>query len=52
VPCDEDDWQFPVRRGELALKIKTALSGQPDVDDQAGGAIRQIGLEKVGNGRK
>src|SRR4029077_11713711 len=52
VPCDEDDWQFPVRRSELALKIKTALPRQPDVEDQAGGAIRRIGLEKVGNGRK
>ena len=52
VPCDEDDWEFPVRRGELALKFKTALPRQPDVENQAGGAIRRIGLEKVGNGRK
>src|SRR5258707_4758575 len=42
VPCDEDDWELPVRGGELALKIKTALPGQPDVEDQAGGAIRRI----------
>ena len=52
VACDEDDWEFPIRRGELALKIKTALPRQPDVEDQAGGAIRRIGLEKIGNGRK
>jgi hypothetical protein len=26
VPCDEDDWEFPVRRGELALKIKILAS--------------------------
>src|SRR4051794_33863954 len=52
VPCDEDDWEFPVRRGKLALKIKTALPRQPDVEDQAGGAIRRAGLEIVGNGRK
>src|ERR1700688_1123371 len=52
VPCDEDDWEFPVRRGVLALKIKSALPRQPDVQHQAGGAIRRIGLEKVGNGRK
>src|SRR3954452_7513031 len=52
VPCDEDDWDFSVRRGELALKIKTALPRKPDVEDQAGGAIQRIGLEKVGNGRK
>src|SRR6202790_5245751 len=50
--CDEDDREFPVRRGELALKIKTALPRQPDVEDQAGGSIRRIGLDKVGNGRK
>src|SRR4029077_14987762 len=49
VPSDEDDRQFPVRRGELALKVKTASPGQPDVEDQAGGAIRRIGPEKVGN---
>jgi hypothetical protein len=52
VPCDEDDWEFSVRRGELALKIKTPLPRQPDVEDQAGGANRRIKLEKVGNGRK
>ena len=50
--CDEDDWEFPVRRGELALKIKTALPRQPHVEDQAGGAIRRLRLEKVGNGRE
>src|ERR1700733_1617426 len=33
VPCDEYDRDFPVRRGELALKTKTALSRQPDVED-------------------
>src|SRR6202140_4392220 len=52
VPGDEDDWEFPIRRNELALKIKTALPRQSDVEDQTGGAIQRIGLEKVGNGRK
>ena len=33
VPRDEYDRDLPVRRGELALKIKTALSRQPDVED-------------------
>ena len=28
LPCDEDDREFPVRRGELALKIKAALPRQ------------------------
>ena len=49
---DEDDWRFFVCRSELALKIKTALPGQPHVEDQARGAIRRIEPEKVGNGRK
>jgi hypothetical protein len=52
VPCYEDDWEFFVCRGELALKIKTALPRQSHVKDQARGAIRRIGLEEVGNGRK
>ena len=57
VPCDEDDWQFLVRRSELALKIKTALPRQSDVEDKAGGAIRRTSggsdlRKKVGNGRK
>src|SRR5277367_2875756 len=52
VPCDEDDWEFSVRRRELALKVETALPRQPDVEDQAGRAIRRIGFEKIGNGGK
>src|ERR1700686_1979727 len=47
VPCDEDDWELPVRRGEPALKVKTALPWQSYVEDQASWAIRRIGLEKV-----
>ena len=42
MPCNEDDWEVPVRRGEFALKIKTALSRQSHVEDQTGGAIRRI----------
>jgi hypothetical protein len=41
-----------VRRGEFALKIKTALLQQSHVEDQTGAAIRRIGPEKIGNGRK
>jgi len=37
VPCDEDDWKFPVRRSELALKLETALPWQSHVEDQATG---------------
>ena len=52
VSGDEDDRKLPLRRREFALKIKTALTGQSHVENQAGGAIRRIGFEKVGNGRK
>ena len=52
VSGDEDDRNLPFRRRELALKIKAALTGQSDVENQAGGAIRRIGFEKVGNRRK
>src|ERR1700676_3446195 len=52
VSGDEDDWEFLARGGELALKIKTALTGQSHVENQAGGAIRRIGFEKGGNGSK
>src|ERR1700722_1617750 len=44
VPCDEYDWNFPVRRGELALKIETALVRQSHVEDQTGRTIRWYGF--------
>src|SRR3954465_837389 len=52
VRRDEDDGEFPVGRCDLALKIKAAFPGQSHVEHEAGGAIRQLGLEKVRNGRK
>jgi hypothetical protein len=52
VSGDEDDRKLPLRCRQLALKIKTALTGQSHVENQAGGASRRIGLEKVGNGRE
>ena len=52
MPRDEDDREFPVRRGELTLEIEAALPRQSHVEHQTAGAIGQIGLEKVGNGRK
>jgi hypothetical protein len=52
VACDEEDGDFPVRRDELALNIKAALSRQSDVEHQAIRTIRGIGLEKLGDGRK
>ena len=46
MPCNEDDWEVPFRRGEFALKIKTALPWQSHVEDQTGGAIRGSDLRK------
>jgi hypothetical protein len=50
VPCDENDWESPVRHGELPLKIKTALPRKSHVEDQANGTVRRILLEKIGDG--
>src|SRR5580704_289209 len=52
MPSDKDDWKLPAARDELALKIKPTLPGQSDIEHQAGGAVRRIRLEKVGNRRK
>src|SRR5262249_30052546 len=52
VPCDEDDREFPVCRGELTLQIEAALPRQSDIEYQAGWTIGRIGLEEVGNGCK
>src|SRR5580692_3944324 len=52
MPRDEDYRELRIRPNELALKIKAALPWQSYVEHQAGRAIRQIGLEKVRNGRK
>src|SRR5262245_60623776 len=49
---DEDDRDLPVCRSQLALEIEAALAGQSDIEHQASGAIRWIGLEEVGNGGK
>ena len=52
VRCDKDDRELPVRRGQLALKLETALPRQSHVEHQAAGAVRRISLEKIGNRRK
>src|SRR3954470_20164418 len=52
VGCDEDDWEFPLSGGELALEIKTASPRQSHIQHQARRAIGRLGLEKIGNGRK
>ena len=48
----EDDRDLDIRSGELALKIQTAPPRQSDVQDEAGGTVRAVGVEEVGNGRK
>src|ERR1700730_1723423 len=46
MPGDEDDRQFTLGRRDLALEVEPALSGQPDVEHQAGRAGRPAGLEE------
>jgi hypothetical protein len=52
VARDEDDREFLVRRGELALEIQAALPRQSHVEDQAGGAVSRTRLEEIGNSRE
>src|ERR1700730_2617674 len=46
IAGDEDDRELDVRGGELSLKIKTASSGQPDIEHQAGRPGRPAVLEE------
>src|ERR1700756_459867 len=50
--CDEDDRHLPICGGKVALKLKTASPRHSHVEHQASGALRRIGLEKIGNRRK
>src|ERR1700751_4813606 len=52
VPRHEDDWDLDIRSRELALKIQTALPRQSNVQNEAGGTVRAVGFEEIGNGRK
>src|ERR1700758_2675792 len=50
--CNENDRHLPVRSSKVALKLKTASPRHSHVEHQASGALRRIGLEKIGNRRK
>ena len=52
VRRDEDDRQLPVRRGKLALKLKTASPRHSHVEHQASRTVRRLGIQEIGNGRK
>src|SRR5712671_5783539 len=52
MPGDKDDWEFFLRRRELALKVETASPRQSHVEHQAAGPVRRGGLQKVGDGCK
>ena len=52
MPRYEDDRDLDIRSRELALKIQTAPPRQSNVQDEAGGTVRAVGFEEVGNGRK
>jgi hypothetical protein len=50
--CDEDDRHLPVRRGKVALKLKTASPRHSNIKHQASRAVRRRSIEKIGNRRK
>ena len=50
--CDEDDRHLPVRRGKVALKLKAASPRHSNVEHQASRAVREVGIQKIGNRRK
>src|SRR5262245_40457163 len=52
VRRDEDDRHLPVRRGKIALKLKTASPWHSDIEHQASRAVRGVGIQKIGNRRK
>ena len=52
VPRYEDNRDLDIRSRELALKIQTAPPRQSNVQDEAGGTVRAVRFEEVGNGRK
>jgi hypothetical protein len=50
--CDENNWHWPVRRGKVALKLKTALPRHSNVQHQASRAVREVGIQELGHRRK
>src|SRR5438045_3184181 len=46
VSGDEDDREVDIRGGELSLKVEAASSGQPDIENKAGGSVRTDRLEE------
>jgi hypothetical protein len=52
VRRDEDDRHLPVRRGKVALKLKTASPRHSNVEHQASRAVWRRSIEKIGNRRK
>src|SRR5215469_17704784 len=52
VRCDEDDRYLPIRRGKVALKLKTASPRHSHVEHEASRAVRRRSIEKIGNRRK
>src|SRR5262249_22851053 len=49
---NEDDGRLSIRRGQVALKVQTALLRHSHVQHQASWAVRRGGLEKIGSRRK
>jgi hypothetical protein len=52
VTRHEDDRDANIRLGQAGLKIEAIDPRQPDVEDQAAGNIRKVGLQKFGGRAK
>jgi hypothetical protein len=50
MPRDEDDGNRDIRLGEFDLEIQATQPGQPDVQDQAAGGLRQAPLQQFCRG--
>src|SRR6266446_2383950 len=49
ISGDEDDRNVNIRRRELSLKIQTTSARQPDIEHEAGRAVRAPFVQKFGN---
>jgi len=47
VTGDEDDGQWAVGPGQLALQVEPAQSRQPDVENEAAGRVRTLAAEEL-----
>ena len=47
VAGDEDDWRNPDPLVQYRLQVQAALTGQPDIEHETSGTVRQINCEEL-----